>query len=255
MATTVTAAPESARFSRLGRALEWPMAILAVAVVPALIVEDRTTSASVRNIAIAVNWIAWLAFVTEFVVKVSLTANPRRFVRHHWFDLLLIVVTPPFLVPDALQSVRSVRAVRALRLLRVLRAGTAAAVALRNLRGLLNHRGLAYVLCVGMIAVTLGALGIYLLEQGETIHSLADAYWWAIVTVTTVGYGDVSPKTGEGRLIAVALMFVGIGVISVFTATLASFFFSADEQSEAAQLEQRLEQIEAKLDLLLKERK
>ena len=122
-------------------------------------------------------------------------------------------------------SVRSVRAIRALRLLRILRAGTAAAVAVRDLRGLLNHRGLAYVLCVGMIAVTLGALGIYLLEQGETIHSLADAYWWAIVTVTTVGYGDVSPKTGEGRLIAVALMFVGIGVISVFTATLASFSF------------------------------
>lgn len=76
----------------------------------------------------------------------------------------------------------------------------------------------------------------------------------AVVTVTTVGYGDVSPKTGEGRLIAVAPMFVGIGVISVFTATLSSFFFSADGQSEIARLEDRLSTIEAKLDRLLKER-
>ena len=83
------------------------------------------------------------------------------------------------------------------------------------------------MLCVGTIAVSLGALGIYVLERGITVESLGDAYWWAIVTVTTVGYGDVSPKTTEGRLVATALMIVGIGVISVFTATLASFFLSS----------------------------
>jgi voltage-gated potassium channel len=242
------------RYARIERALEWPVAILALAVVPALIIEDRTTSESLRRTAITINWIAWLAFVAEFLVRFALANHRWRYVRYAWFDLALIVITPPFLVPDALQGARSIRAVRAVRLLRVLRAGTVAGIALRNLRGLLNHRGLAYVLCVGTIAVTLGALGIYLLERGENIKSLADAYWWAVVTVTTVGYGDVSPTTGEGRLIAVLLMFVGIGVISVFTATLSSFFFSADEQSEVARLETRLSNIEAKLDRLLKER-
>jgi voltage-gated potassium channel len=105
------------------------------------------------------------------------------------------------------------------------------------------------------VAVSLGALGIYLLERGITVESIGDAYWWAIVTVTTVGYGDVSPKTTEGRLVATALMIVGIGVISVFTATLASFFLSSDEQTETARLERRLENIEAKLDAILKERR
>jgi voltage-gated potassium channel len=93
-----------------------------------------------------------------------------------------------------------------------------------------------------------------MLERGLTVESIGDAYWWAIVTVTTVGYGDMSPKTTEGRLIAAALMVVGIGVISVFTATLASFFLSTDQPSEIARLEQRLESIEAKLDALLKDR-
>jgi voltage-gated potassium channel len=141
-----------------------------------------------------------------------------------------------------------------LRLLRLVRAGTVAGIGLRTLRRLLRHRGFAYVLCVGAITVTLGAFGIYLLERGETVQSLGDAFWWAVVTVTTVGYGDVSPRTGEGRLIAVVLMFVGIGVVSVFTATLASFFFTVDEESDTGRLERRLSAIEAKLDELLKER-
>jgi protein gp37 len=63
------------------------------------------------------------------------------------------------------------------------------------------------------------------------------------VTVTTVGYGDVSPKTGEGRLIAVALMFVGIGVIRVFTATLSSFFFSADVFEDRRDLDDARERL------------
>jgi voltage-gated potassium channel Kch len=61
-------------------------------------------------------------------------------------------------------------------------------------------------------------------KRGETVKTAGDALWWAIVTVTTVGYGDVSPATAEGRLIAVALMLIGIGVISALTATIASFF-------------------------------
>jgi voltage-gated potassium channel len=101
------------------------------------------------------------------------------------------------------------------------------------------------------MAVSIGAVGIYLLERGQTVDTLGDAYWWAIVTVTTVGYGDVSPKTGEGRLIAAVLMLVGIGVIGVFTATLASFFLTKNEPSEIARLEERLSQIEEKLDRAL----
>lgn len=114
--------PQS-RYAWVERALEWPVAILALAVVPALIIEDRTTSESVRRTAITINWVAWLAFVTEFLVRLALATHRWRYVRYAWFDLALIVITPPFLVPDFLQGARSIRAVRAVRLLRVLRAG------------------------------------------------------------------------------------------------------------------------------------
>ncbi len=78
--------------------------------------------------------------------------------------------------------------------------------------------------------------------------TLGDALWWSVVTATTVGYGDISPTTGEGRVIAVVLMLVGIAVIGAFTATLASLFFEQEKSPEIARLEARLEQIDSKLD-------
>jgi voltage-gated potassium channel len=72
--------------------------------------------------------------------------------------------------------------------------------------------------------------------------------------VTTVGYGDVNPVTGEGRAIALILMLVGVGVISIFTASVASFFVGDDKQ-ELQQVEERLKSLEGHVDELLKELK
>ena len=74
------------------------------------------------------------------------------------------------------------------------------------------------------------------------------------MTVTTVGYGDISPTTTEGRVIATCLMLLGIGVIGAFTATVASFFVQQDEGSELVAIEARLDGIERKLDALLARR-
>lgn len=56
--------------------------------------------------------------------------------------------------------------------------------------------------------------------QGTRIHNLSDAFWWAIVAVTTVGYGDIYPVTFEGRIVAAALMFVGIAILGILISTL-----------------------------------
>jgi voltage-gated potassium channel len=90
-------------------------------------------------------------------------------------------------------------------------------------------------------------------ERDITVRSFGDALWWAVVTVTTVGYGDVSPQTAEGRLIAVVLMFVGIGVISAFTATIASFFVEKEHEKETDEIEKRLSFIENQLKDVLSE--
>jgi voltage-gated potassium channel len=240
------------RFERLERATDLPLAFLALLIVPALVLEERAASATLRQAASAINWIVWLAFCAEYIGKLALAPSRKEYVRRAWFDLLIIVLSPPFLVPDALQGVR---AVRILRLLRLVRAGAVAMIGLREAGEALRQRRFHYVVVTTVVVITVGAIGIFAVEHGRnnSIQSLGDAFWWAIVTATTVGYGDVSPVTLEGRVIAVALMFIGIGFIGVFTATLTSFFLDTGRSEEEEGIERRLSQIEKKLDVILEE--
>jgi len=233
------------------------MAILALLIVPALILEEHAQRAGVRQIAAGLNWIVWIAFCAEFLGKLALAPSRREFVRTSWFDLLIISLSPPFLVPNALQGVRAVRAVRILRMLRFVRAAAVAAIGLKEASEVFRQRRFHYVALTAIVVVSLGAVGIFAVERGEnkSITTLGDAFWWAIVTTTTVGYGDVSPVTTEGRLIAIALMILGIGFIGVLTATITSFFLDPVKATQqTTQIEDRLARIEAKLDSLIRER-
>lgn len=108
-----------------------------------------------------------------------------------------------------------------------------------------------------------GALAVLDSERGapdSTITTFPQALWWAFVTVTTVGYGDLTPVTATGRMVAVVLMIGGIAVIGVVTATLASWIVSrvadesADEQAatrrQVALLQEQIERLEQKVDAL-----
>jgi voltage-gated potassium channel len=242
------------RFERLDRATHLPLALLALLIVPALILEDRAESPALRQLAYGINWIVWLAFVAEYIGKLTLAPSRRDYVRSAWFDLLIIALSPPFIVPDALQGVR---AIRILRLLRFVRAGAVAAIGLREAAQGFRHRKFHYVMLTTAVVLSLGALGIFAVERGRNnnIQSVGDAFWWAVVTTTTVGYGDVSPVTAEGRLIAVALMIVGIGFLGIMTATMTSFFVDPEKGAEERHsIEDRLVRIEEKLDALMRER-
>jgi len=238
------------RFDRFVRATELPLALLALLIVPALMLEDRAQTWQLRDLALAINWFVWLAFCVEYAGKLALSPNWRAQVVHGWFDLLIIVLSPPFLVPQALQGAR---AIRVLRLLRFLRGVALAAMALRMASDVLSHRRFHYVALATGVIVALGAVGIYGVEHGvnQNISSMGEAVWWAVVATASVGYGDVPPITPEGRLIAFALMIVGIGFAGVFTATLTSFFVDQGKEAhtaEMARLEERLARLEAKQD-------
>ena len=71
---------------------------------------------------------------------------------------------------------------------------------------------------------------VYAAERGPEalIQSPFDALWWGVTTLTTVGYGDLYPKTAEGRLAAMVLMLLGIGLFSAITASITSYFISQD---------------------------
>jgi voltage-gated potassium channel len=253
MLVTSASVHASHRNTRVTKALEWPMALLALAVIPALLLDDGSATPRTHVAALSVNWFVWVAFCGEFVVRLSVAPERRTFIKRSWFDLLIIAISPPFGVPQAMQGVR---ALRALRLLRLVRAFAFLSIGLKSARRALNHRKFHYVLLLTAGVMLLGATGLYTVEHpvNSSVKSFDDALWWAMTTTTTVGYGDIYPVTGEGRFIAVLLMLTGIGVIGVFTATIANLFMVQDDEDQFGAIHDRLDTLHAKLDRLLAER-
>ena len=90
----------------------------------------------------------------------------------------------------------------------------------------IRGRVIVYTACGAVLIVYAASLAILEIERqhpGAKIATFGDAVWWSITTVTTVGYGDLSPVTGMGRVVAVALMLAGISLVGIITATLASW--------------------------------
>ena len=178
-------------------------------------------------------------FAVELAVRVAVAERRLEYLASRWLDVLVVVV--PFLRP--------------LRVIMFLPVLARAAAGLQRVMG--PMRG-AYVLLVAA-ATVLTAAGLVLLFEtgadGSSIRTFPDALWWAITTVTTVGYGDTYPVTAEGRVVAAALMVVGIALFGVLTAGVAAYFVesSAEEDDGPDKLDEILARLEA-LERHLKER-
>lgn len=211
-----------AAYQRVERALSVPMLVLALLYVPILLVpiawthmpHDVSESFTVADYGI------WAAFALEYLLLLSLAVDRGRFARTHLLELALVVL--PMLRP-----LRIMRSVRALRVVRLGRAAVGAGTALAISRRQLALNAVLYAPIAAGVVVVASAVFVLDLERdahGANITSLGDALWWAATTVTTVGYGDHYPVTAAGRVVAVALMLVGIGLLGVVTASVAAAF-------------------------------
>ncbi len=185
--------------------------VAAAFVLPALIVDESTVSGTWRDVAGGLDWAIWGVFAAEIVVAVVLLENRWEWLKKHPIEIAIVVLTPPFL-PASLQAIRALRLLRLLRLIGVAKL----AKHTFSLRGLRAAAFIALLVAVGGGAAFAAA---------EHRHLSAwDGIYWSMMTMTTVGYGDISPHTTMGRVIAVCVVIVGLGFIAVLTAALADRF-------------------------------
>lgn len=171
-----------------------------------------------------------IVFLIDFIVRFTAADNKWRFMRWGWIDLLSSI--------PAVDALRPGRAIRLVRLLRLLRAFRSARLLFLFLFRNKVQGTFTSVSIIAVLMVIGSAIAILEVERvpGANIRTAGDAIWWAYVTITTVGYGDKYPVTTEGRLIAAALMTVGVGLFGTFTAYVASWF--VEEKKEEENIEQ-----------------
>ena len=231
--------PHGRLVARIEHITEIPMLVLTgVYLVTFLVSYLPHLPAQARAVTEYVEFVVIGLFAADLLIRVAAAEGRLAYLREHWLDVVIVVI--PFLRP-----------LRALRVLRLVPIILRAAVGLRRVVGASR---LAYVLTTGVLAVLVSAALVTLFE-GEshgTIKNYGDALWWALTTVTTVGYGDVTPVTAEGRAVAAFLMVVGIALFGVLTAGIAAYFVerkaAPEQEQEQPEVLGRLEALEARLE-------
>jgi len=187
-------------------------------------------------------YLLWLLFAIDLLFRFLVDPVKRAFFRNNALDTITVVIPQ-------------------LRALRALRAFTSKGILSRGKTGsILTSGGIASGILGVLLIVWVGGLMVLNAERGAPnaeIVTFSDAIWWGFETITTVGYGDFVPVTSMGRFLAVLIMFVGIGVLSTVTATVAASLArgksappdpATEVLSELAELKTMVASLQAKLD-------
>ena len=231
------------------RATEWPLTGAAVVFLGAYAWEVLTNAqGGAKNAAELVIDAVWALFGVDYLVRLALAPSRGQWFLHHLPDLAVI----------ALPILRPLRLLRLVTLVGIMQ--RSAGTALRG-RITLYTAGSAALLIFTSALATLDAERD---EPGSSIRTFGQALWWALTTITTIGYGDTFPVSTEGRFIAALLMIGGVALIGVVTATLASWIVSLVEeesaeqeaatQAQVAALQRQVGELSERIDRLLEDR-
>lgn len=173
-----------------------------------------------------IDWIIYAFFVVDYVVRFILADGKKEFFKENLWDLIAII---PF--NSAFRVFRMARFVKLLRFAKFLRLGALSARFAKRSSRFLDTNGFKFVLIICAVAVLVSAVAMTSFEHMK----FQDALWWSFVTATTVGYGDLSPVSGAGRIVACLLMLTGIGLIGSLTSTITSFFLHDTKPSHSSE--------------------
>lgn len=165
-------------------------------------------------------------FLIDFFIEFYHAKNKLKFMKWGWIDLISCIPTIGIL--------RVGRLFRLVRLLRVLRAFRSTEILVKYIFKSKIQGTMTAVSVITVLIIISSSISILMVEKSpnSNIKTADDAMWWTMETITTVGYGDKYPVTGEGRLIGVVLMVSGVGLFGTYTAYIASLFLGEKKKEE-----------------------
>ena len=182
---------------------------------------DLTTGCT--DFQIRVDYIITIIFIVDYVVRLFISKNKKDFFKQNIFDLIAII---PFTsLFKVFRVLKVLKVFKALKILKFARLSAYFARFYKRVKFFFEINGLKYMVFVSLFCIVAGGIAIHFVEE----MTVFDGIWWSFVTATTVGYGDISPTTPAGRVIAAVLMIVGIGLIGSLTSTITAFFFQRHE--------------------------
>jgi voltage-gated potassium channel len=215
-----------------------PVIILAALItIPLTAVEINGQNGTSFQVA---DWAIWSLFLFEYVLGLALATERSGYIVRSWVGLIVVLVSFP-LLPTIFAAIRLARLARLFRLARLV---AFASRALPALKSTLGRTGLIYLVGVFVLLIAVAGAVMSVAEPQTVKGNLWDGMWWAVVTATTVGYGDISPSSPIGRLIAVALMLLGIGLTATLAASVAAYFVGQDTEDAGSEVLTRLERVE-----------
>ena len=171
-----------------------------------------------------IDYAIWIIFVADYIIRFIISQEKLRFMRQNILDLIAIF---PF--NSAFRAFRALKLLKVLKLTKLSKTFRMFAVLGRfthKFKQFLNTNGFKYMLLVAGFFILIGGSLISIFEN----IAFFDGIWWAFVTTTTVGYGDISPTSIGGRIVACILMIVGIGLVGSLTSTITSYFIQKPQK-------------------------
>ncbi len=227
-------AAENPRARRLGRLLEWPMLAVALWILVEWYLGAKGLSSP--GLETATNWIVWLAFTAELGVLLAVVDDRVRYLRGNWLNVLIVLGGVVVLWMDAAPYQALLRSLRLLIAMQVLVNFS------RTLQDLLRRNNLGITLLVSLLVTAVAGLLVAGIDPG--IDNPFEGLWWAWVTVTTVGYGDVVPVTPAGRILGSMLILLGVGLFSILTANFSVYLISRSRREITEDVEKELRSVE-----------
>tara|TARA_B100000902_G_scaffold119129_1_gene119560 strand:- start:46 stop:873 length:828 start_codon:yes stop_codon:yes gene_type:complete len=230
------------------------LAAIIISVIGVILDSDKKIHYEYGSLLMTIEWVFTIFFSIEYILRIYSSRNKKKYIFSTMGIIDLLSIIPTYLTLifagpiGHLIDIRILRLIRVFRIFRLtnyLRSGHRMQIALRSSR----PKIIVFILYISLVVVVLGTL-MYIVEgQKNGFESIADSIYWSVVTLTTVGYGDVVPVTALGKTISVLIMLLGYAIIAVPTGIVSAEFAKNDQE----QLRNQEEMMEKENQIISKE--